>query len=174
MLPSELGRLALLQKLAVQGNAFGGSLLPSELGLLTVAQCSLASCPGGAAQLFACPVPFSVRELCTDTCGPPSSPQPVTCPNPALDFESLDGWALNATDGAVWTIHSNYAPTPYTGPEADHTSGTPAGKYALFEATDYGAGRVAAMQRDAPQQAAFVSLKFWYAPNNSETCPPPE
>src|ERR1043166_6138698 len=64
---------------------------------------------------------FESFAICTNTCG-------------AVCMLS-GGWVNDTTDQTDWTTYSGATPTSNTGPDADHTLGTTAGKYLYVEAS---------------------------------------
>ena len=70
----------------------------------------------------------------------------------SCNFESSCSWYNTAVgDNFDWIINSGGTPSIYTGPENDHTFGTPAGHYLYFEASNSG---------QAGETAWYVSEKF--------------
>ncbi|KAM5259522.1 apical endosomal glycoprotein isoform 4-T4 [Hipposideros larvatus] len=89
-------------------------------------------------------------------------PQPATC-----DFETgLCGWShLPWPDlgSYSWDWSSGETPSRYPQPPVDHTLGTDAGHFALFETSVLGPGGPAAWLRSQPLPATEAScLRFWY------------
>ncbi|XP_060155883.1 apical endosomal glycoprotein [Globicephala melas] len=90
------------------------------------------------------------------------------CPRPAsCDFEAgLCGWnhlPWPGLGGYSWDWSSGAAPSRYPQPPVDHTLGTEAGHFALFETGVLGPGGRAAWLRSQPLPATEAScLRFWY------------
>ncbi|KAF6327655.1 MAM domain containing 4 [Rhinolophus ferrumequinum] len=90
------------------------------------------------------------------------------CPRPAsCDFETgLCGWShLPWPDLGrySWDWSSGATPSRYPQPPVDHTLGTDAGHFALFETSVLGPGGRAAWLRSQPLPATEAScLRFWY------------
>nr|XP_058928865.1 apical endosomal glycoprotein [Kogia breviceps] len=90
------------------------------------------------------------------------------CPRPAsCDFEAgLCGWNHLPWPGLgrySWDWSSGATPSRYPQPPVDHTLGTEAGHFALFETGVLGPGGRAAWLRSQPLPATEAScLRFWY------------
>ncbi|XP_070451233.1 apical endosomal glycoprotein isoform X4 [Equus przewalskii] len=90
------------------------------------------------------------------------------CPRPAsCDFEAgLCGWShlpWPSLGGYSWDWSSGDTPSRYPQPSVDHTLGTEAGHFALFETGVLGPGGRAAWLRSQPLPPTVVScLRFWY------------
>ncbi|XP_057580718.1 apical endosomal glycoprotein [Hippopotamus amphibius kiboko] len=90
------------------------------------------------------------------------------CPRPAsCDFEAgLCGWnhlPWPGLGGYSWDWSSGATPSRYPQPRVDHTLGTEAGHFALFETGVLGPGGRAAWLRSQPLPATQAScLRFWY------------
>ncbi|XP_049567835.1 apical endosomal glycoprotein [Orcinus orca] len=90
------------------------------------------------------------------------------CPRPAsCDFEAgLCGWnhlPWPGLGGYSWDWSSGATPSRYPQPPVDHTLGTEAGHFALFETGVLGPGGRAAWLRSQPLPATEAScLRFWY------------
>ncbi|KAG8518661.1 Apical endosomal glycoprotein [Galemys pyrenaicus] len=90
------------------------------------------------------------------------------CPRPAsCDFEAgLCGWShlpWPSLGGYSWDWSSGDAPSRYPQPPTDHTLGTEAGHFALFQTGVLGPGARAAWLRSPPLPATAAScLRFWY------------
>ncbi|XP_066221644.1 apical endosomal glycoprotein isoform X2 [Saccopteryx leptura] len=90
------------------------------------------------------------------------------CPQPAsCDFETgLCGWShlpRPSLGGYSWDWSSGTTPSRYPQPTVDHTLGTDAGHFALFETGVLGPGGQAAWLRSQPLPATQAScLRFWY------------
>ncbi|XP_030877282.1 apical endosomal glycoprotein isoform X2 [Leptonychotes weddellii] len=90
------------------------------------------------------------------------------CPRPAsCDFEAgLCGWShlpWPGLGGYSWDWSSGATPSRYPQPPVDHTLGTEAGHFVLFETGVLGPGGRAAWLRSQPLPATKAScLRFWY------------
>ncbi|XP_038404646.1 apical endosomal glycoprotein [Canis lupus familiaris] len=90
------------------------------------------------------------------------------CPQPAsCDFEAgLCGWSHMPWPGLgsySWDWSSGATPSRYPQPPVDHTLGTEAGHFVLFETGVLGPGGRAAWLRSQPLPATEAScLRFWY------------
>ncbi|KAM5331330.1 LOW QUALITY PROTEIN: apical endosomal glycoprotein [Glossophaga mutica] len=90
------------------------------------------------------------------------------CPRPAsCDFETdLCGWSplpWPGLGGYSWDWSSGNTPSRYPQPPVDHTLGTDAGHFTLFETGVLGPGGRAAWLRSQPLPATKAScLRFWY------------
>nr|KAF6280311.1 MAM domain containing 4 [Pipistrellus kuhlii] len=90
------------------------------------------------------------------------------CPPPAsCDFETgLCGWShlsWPGLGGYSWDWSSGSTPSRYPQPPVDHTLGTDAGHFALFETGVLGPGGRAAWLRSQPLPPTQAScLRFWY------------
>ncbi|ELK07393.1 Apical endosomal glycoprotein, partial [Pteropus alecto] len=90
------------------------------------------------------------------------------CPRPAsCDFEmGLCGWShlpSAGLGGYSWDWSSGATPSRFPQPPVDHTLGTDAGHFALFETGVLGPGGRAAWLRSQPLPATKAScLRFWY------------
>ncbi|XP_073077398.1 apical endosomal glycoprotein isoform X4 [Manis javanica] len=90
------------------------------------------------------------------------------CPRPAsCDFEAgLCGWSplpWPRPGGYSWDWSSGATPSRYSQPPVDHTLGTEAGHFALFETGVLGPGGQVAWLRSQPLLATEAScLRFWY------------
>lgn len=90
------------------------------------------------------------------------------CPPPAsCDFEvGLCGWShlpRPSLGGFSWDWSSGATPSWYPQPPVDHTLGTEAGHFVLFETGVLGPGGRAAWLRSQPLPATKAScLRFWY------------
>ncbi|XP_036095148.1 apical endosomal glycoprotein isoform X2 [Rousettus aegyptiacus] len=90
------------------------------------------------------------------------------CPRPAsCDFETgLCGWShlpSASLGGYSWDWSSGATPSRYPQPPVDHTLGTDAGHFALFETGVLGPGGRAAGLRSEPLPPTEAScLRFWY------------
>ncbi|KAI5763086.1 MAMDC4 [Gulo gulo luscus] len=90
------------------------------------------------------------------------------CPRPAsCDFEvGLCGWShlpWPSLGGFSWDWSSGATPSRYPQPPVDHTLGTEAGHFVLFETGVLGPGGRAAWLRSQPLPATKAScLRFWY------------
>nr|XP_012422247.1 PREDICTED: apical endosomal glycoprotein [Odobenus rosmarus divergens] len=90
------------------------------------------------------------------------------CPRPAsCDFEAgLCGWShlpWPGLGGYSWDWSSGATPSRYLQPPVDHTLGTEAGHFVLFETGVLGPGGRAAWLRSQPLPPTKAScLRFWY------------
>ncbi|XP_015427816.1 PREDICTED: apical endosomal glycoprotein, partial [Myotis davidii] len=90
------------------------------------------------------------------------------CPPPAsCDFETgLCGWShlsWPSLGGYSWDWSSGSTPSRYPQPPVDHTLGTDAGHFAVFETGVLGPGGRAAWLRSQPLPPTQAScLRFWY------------
>ncbi|XP_074218773.1 apical endosomal glycoprotein isoform X9 [Camelus bactrianus] len=88
-------------------------------------------------------------------------------PAASCDFEAgLCGWShlpRPGLGGYSWDWSSGATPSRYPQPAVDHTLGTEAGHFALFETSVLGPGGRAAWLRSQPLPATQAScLRFWY------------
>jgi len=94
------------------------------------------------------------------------SPEPPVIPPYLTEFEESgnvpEGWYNTPDDDLDWTINSGETPSPHTGPQGDHTSGS--GYYFYTEATynnpDFRADLITPTFNLAT--LTDVELKFWY------------
>ena len=58
----------------------------------------------------------------------------------SCDFENgmCPGWEVNQGGQFPWKVHNGSTPSPYTGPDVDHTKKTSDGKYLYLEASNQG------------------------------------
>lgn len=73
------------------------------------------------------------------------------------------GWMNDTTDQTDWAVFSGPTPTANTGPDADHTLGTPAGKYLYVESSSCSNLTASLLSPQIDLTGlANLSMDFWY------------
>lgn len=125
-----------------------------SIGLRTTLLSGALLAVGGAAeaQTVLLTESFDTFGLCGTTCG-------NACPLPAAS-----GWVNASTDDFDWTVNSGGTGSSDTGPSADHTSGTPAGRYLYTESSSLCSNDTAELLSPVVDLTGTTSpvLRFWY------------
>ncbi|PFX21360.1 G-protein coupled receptor GRL101 [Stylophora pistillata] len=88
---------------------------------------------------------------------------PHACSGNRAKCDFQDGLCVLTEDSKVrWSIGSGSTPTKNTGPDYDHSTYRPEGRYIYLEASDYDTGDTAVLTSHAIAAGITACVQFWY------------